>query len=205
MRRATIPALVIAVGLLLFADLLVVNPALGDLAGVAVAAVIAVAAGAAIATGTTLAVRRGLDLWRRRGDPVGALAVLLGMAAVLVAGLRPGSVGAADPAVGWIVAALIAPIGATLFGLLFLATLSAARRSAIRGGREGLVLVAAALVLVVALLPIGGPLGTALSGVASWTLSVPIAGVFRGILIGIAITAAILATRTMFGIGTADE
>lgn len=205
MRRATIPVLVIAVGLLLFTDLLVVNPAVGAVAGVLVTAVILVAAGAALATGLTLAARRSLDLWRRRGDPIGAVAVLAGIVAVLVAGLRPGSAGTADPAVGWIVGALIIPIGASLFGLLFVSTLAAARRSAVSGGREGLVLVGAALVLVVALLPIGGGLGTALSGLAALALSVPIAGVFRGILIGIAITAAILATRTMFGIGPADE
>ena len=40
-----------------------------------------------------LALRRGSDLWRRRGDPIGAALVLAGMAAVLVAGLRPGADG----------------------------------------------------------------------------------------------------------------
>lgn len=205
MRRATIPALVVAVGLVLLADFLVVNPALADVAGVVVAAVILVAAGAAIAVGISLAVRRGGDLWRRRGDPIGAVAVLAGMAAVLVAGLRPGSAGAADPAVGWIVAALIVPIGATLFGLLFVTTLAAAHRSVRAGGREPALMVAAAIVVLVLLLPLGGPIGDALSDAAGWALAIPIGGVLRGILIGVAITAAVLATRTLLGLGSTDE
>ena len=90
---------------------------------------ILVAAGAALAAVGALGSRRIADLWRRRGDPVAAVLVLLGMAAMLVAGLRPGSAGTADPAVQWLVAALLVPIGASLFGLLFVTTLAAARRS----------------------------------------------------------------------------
>lgn len=205
MRRATIPALVVAVGLVLLADFLVVNPALADVANVVVAAVILVAAGAAIAVGISLAVRRGGDLWRRRGDPIGAVAVLAGMAAVLVAGLRPGSAGTADPAVGWIVVALIVPIGATLFGLLFVTTLGAAHRSVRAGGREPALMVAVAIVVLVLLLPLGGPIGDVLSDAAGWALAIPIGGVLRGILIGVAITAAVLATRTLLGLGSTDE
>lgn len=204
MRRATIPALVVAVGLVLLADFLVVNPALADVAGIVVAAVILVAAGAALALGASLAARRGGDLWRRRGDPIGAVAVLAGMAAVLVAGLRPGSAGTADPAVGWIVAALIVPIGATLFGLLFVTTLAAAHRSVRSGGREPALMVAVAVIVLILLLPLGGPIGGMLSDAAGWALAIPIGGVLRGILIGAAITAAVLATRTLLGLGSTD-
>ena len=205
MRRPTIPALVIVVGVLLLADLLVVNDSLGELAGLAVDAAILVAAGAALAGVAALAVRRSGDLWRRRGDPIGAVLVLAGLAAVLIAGLRPGAVGASEPAVQWLVSALLIPLGATLFGLLFVTTLAAARRSLDLGSREATVLVGAALVVLVLLLPVSGPAGTWMASAAEWLLDVPIGAVFRGVLIGVAILAAVFAARTLLGIGAADE
>jgi len=204
-RRFTFPALVLAVGLLILADLLVVNASLAGVAGVVIEAVILVAAGAALAAGGSLAIRRARDLRARRGDPIGALAVLGGMAAVLVAGLRPGSGGASDPAVGWIVVALIVPIGATLFALLFTSTLAAMRRSVARRDRESLVLVAAALVVLALLLPLGGEIGAGLAASAGWVLAFPVGSVLRGMLIGVAILAAVLGARTLLGVGPSDE
>jgi hypothetical protein len=204
-RRPTIPALVIAVGVLLLADLLVVNPALGDLAGVVVDAAILVAAGAALAGAASLAVRRAGDLWRRRGDPIGAGLVLVGMAAMLVAGLWPGAEGASAPVVAWLVAALMLPIAATLFGLLFVTTVAAARRSLAGGDREALVVVGSTVVVLVLLLPVAGPVGDALARAAGWALEVPIGAVLRGILIGVGVLAAVFAARTLLGIGAADD
>ncbi len=205
MKRFTIPALVLVVGLLVLADLLIVNESLSGVARVAIDAAILVAAGAALAAAASLAIRRAGDLWARRGDPVGAVAVLAGMAAVLVAGLRPGASGASDPAVGWIVAALIVPIGATLFALLFTSTLAAMRRSAARRDRESIVLVAAATVVLVLLLPLGGEIGAWLAGSAGWVLAFPVGAVLRGMLIGVAILAAVLGARTLLGVGPSDE
>lgn len=205
MRRPVIPALVIAIGVLLLADYLVVNQALGDLAAVVFDAAILVAAGAALAGVGSLAMRRASDLWRRRGDSVGAGMVLAGMVAVLAAGLRPGAGGAGDPAVGWLVSALMLPIAATLFGLLFVTTLSAARRTVDNGGREALVIVGAAVVVLLLLLPVGGAPGAALAAAAAWTLDVPIGAVLRGILIGVAVLVAVFAARTLLGIGPSDE
>jgi hypothetical protein len=204
-RRPTLPALVIAVGVLVLADFLVVNRALGDVAGLVIDAAIVVAAGAALAGVGALALRRAGDLWRRRGEPIGAALVLVGMGAVLVAGLRPGAGGASDPAVSWLVSALMLPIGATLFGLLFVTTLSAARRSVDAGGREALVLVGSAVILLILLVPIGGTLGDALAAAADWALEVPIGAVFRGILIGVAVLVAVFGARTLLGIGSTDE
>jgi hypothetical protein len=204
-RRPTIPAVVIAVGVLLLADLLVVNQSLGDLAGVLVDAAILIAAGAALAGLASLAWRRATDLWRRRGDPMGAGLVLVGMATVLVAGLRPGADGASDPAVVWLVGALMLPIAATLFGLLFVTTLSAARRSVDSGGREAIVLVGTAVVMLILLLPIAGAAGDALAAAADWMLEVPIGAVLRGILIGVAVLVAVFAARTLLGIGSVDD
>lgn len=205
MKRATIPALVVVVGVLVLADLLLVNDSLSELAGVAIDAAILIAAGAALAAVASLAVRRARDLWRRRGDPIGAALVLAGMAAMLIAGLRPGAAGATDPAVGWLVAALLIPIGATLFGLLFVTTLAASRRSLASRSREATVLVGAALVVLLTLLPIGGVVGERLSDAAGWALAVPIGAVFRGMLIGVAILAAVFAARTLLGVGATDE
>jgi len=204
-RRPTITALVVLVGLLLLVDLLIVNSALGQLAGIVVEAAILVAAGVALAGVAALGTRRMGDLWRRRGDPVGAALVLAGMAAMLLAGLRPGSSGTDDPAVQWLIVALLVPIGATLFGLLFVSTLAAARRSLRAGSSEGTLLVAAALVTTVLLVPISGALGDRLADAAGWSLAVPIGAAFRGLLIGIAILTAVYAARTLLGIGAADD
>lgn len=205
MRRPTLTALVVLVGLLLLADLLVVNSALGAVVGVVIDGVIIVAAGAALAAVISLAVRRTGDVWRRRGDPVGAVLVVAGMAAVLVAGLRPGSAGTSDPVVHWLLSALLIPIGATLFGLLFVTTLAAARRSLASRSREALLLVAAAFVTVVLLLPVAGSTGAWLGEAAGWSLAVPIGAVLRGLLIGIALLAAVYAARALLGMSAADD
>jgi hypothetical protein len=204
-RRPTLTALVVIVGVLLLADLLVVNDSLAGVAGVVVNAAILVAAGAALSLVGALGARRIGDLWRRRGDPVGALLVLAGMASMLVAGLRPGAGGSADPAVGWLIAALLVPIGATLFGLLFVTTLLAARRSLAGRSPSATVLVAAALVTLVLLLPLAGAGGAWLARAADWTLAVPIGAVFRGLLIGVGLLTAVFAARTLLGIGSADD
>jgi len=204
-RRPTITALVVIIGLLLLADMLVVNAALGQVAGIAVDAAILVAAGAALAGVGALGARRLNDLWRRRGDPVGAVMVLVGMVAMLIAGLRPGSTGTTDPAVQWLLAALLIPIGATLFGLLFVTTLGAARRSIATGSREGTVLVAGAFVTSVLLVPLAGPVGDWLADAVTWSLAFPIGSVLRGLLIGIALLTAVYAARVVLGIRGADD
>ena len=205
MRRPTFTALVVIVGVLLLADLLVVNDSLGQVAGVLVDAAILVAAGAALAGVAALGGRRLGDLWRRRGDPVGGILVLAGMAAMLAAGLRPGADGSVDPAVGWLLSALLIPIGASLFGLLFITTLVAARRSLAGRSPSAIVLVGAALVTLVLLLPLAGAAGAWLAGAADWALVVPIGAVFRGLLIGVGLLTAVFAARIMLGIGVADD
>lgn len=207
MRRPTIAGVVVVVGVLLLADYLVVNASLEELARLAIDAAILVAAGAGLAAVASLLLRRGGDLWRRRGDPVGAVLVIVGAAAMLIAGLRPGSSGASDPAVGWLLNALVIPISATLFGLLFATTLSAARRSldGRAGGREASLLVGVAIVSTLLLLPLSGAVGEWMDQASAWAMAVPVGAVFRGLLLGIAIVAATFAARTMLGIGAADE
>lgn len=207
MRRPTLAGVIVVVGVLLLADFLVVNASLAELARLVIDATILVAAGAGLAAVASLLVRRGGDLWRRRGDPVGAAFVIAGALAMLVAGLRPGSSGVSDPAVGWLLGSLMIPIAATLFGLLFVTTLAAARRSldGRAGGREASLLLGVAMVSTLLLLPLPGAIGAWMAEASGWALAFPIGAVFRGLLLGIAIVAATFAARTMLGIGASDE
>jgi len=204
-RRPTITALVVVIGVLLLADLLVVNTALADVAGVVIDTTILVAAGAALAAVAALAARRVGDLWRRRGDPVGAVLVLVGIGAMLVAGLRPGSGGVTDPATQWLIAALLVPLGASLFGILFVSTIGAARRSVAGGSREAVVIVGAAVIGAVLLLPLSGGPGTWLGDASRSVIDGAVGAVFRGLLIGTALLVAVYAARTLFGIGANDD
>jgi hypothetical protein len=204
-RRLTIPLLVIVAGLVLLADFVVVSPILGGLAAATAQVLIVIGAGAALAGVATLAITQLRALAWREGSSSAAIAVLGGMVAVLAAGLRPGSEGTGDAAVRWLLAALVIPIGATLFGILFVSTLLAARRAVALRSREATVMVIVAALVLVALLPIGGAAGASLAGAASWTLAVPIGGVFRGLLIGIAVVAAVMAARALLGMGPTDE
>ena len=105
----------------------------------------------------------------------------------------------------WLVAALLVPIGASLFGLLFISTLAAARRSLQSRSREGTLLVAAALVTTILLVPVTGGLGSWLAGGAEWLLAGPIGAVFRGLLIGVGLLTAVYAARTLLGMAAADD
>jgi hypothetical protein len=203
-RHLTAPLAGAAVGLVLLADLLVRNPSLHAVAGIVLDVVILIAAAAALAGAASLAVRHVDRLVRRRGDAAGSVALLAGLVAMLVAGLRPGA-GADDPAVGWLLTALVFPLVASIFGLLFVFTLAAARRAMSVRRRESAVMLAAAAVVLVALLPIGGDVGDALSRASGWALGVPLAAVFRGLLIATAAVAAVAGARQLLGIGVADD
>lgn len=208
MRRLGPPVLIVGIGLVLLADFLVVNPTLGSVAGFLLDLVVLVAAGAALAGVLALGVRHGADLVRRRGSMPASLALLAGMGAMLVAGLRPGSAGPSDPPVRWLVAALLVPLAATLFGLLFVTTLAAVRRAVSAGGRTGreaALMAAAAVIVLVLLLPLGGDVGDGLASASGWALAVPIGAAFRGVLIGVGLVTAVAAARTLLGIGPGDE
>jgi hypothetical protein len=204
-RRSLPATIVVLVGLLLLVNFVVINPLLAGAAREVLRLVVIVAAAAALAGVVALVLRHGTDLWQGRGDRLGSAFLLVGLGAMLMAGFYPGSTGAADPAVRWLVAALLAPIVAALFALLFLFTLAAMRRGATLRSRQVTVMLAAAAVVVVLLLPLGGPIGQGLASGASWALSVPIGGVFRGMLIGVAIATAIQAARILLAVDGADD
>ncbi|HEY7848347.1 MAG TPA: hypothetical protein VIC83_09160 [Candidatus Limnocylindria bacterium] len=205
MRRSIPAVLVVVVGLLLLVDFVLVNPTVASLASGAQELIVLLAAAAALAGAATLVLRHWLDLSERRRDPLGSGVLLAGFAVMMVAGLYPGSAGASDPAVRWLVAALLAPLVAALFAMLFVFVLSTARTGVALRTRQAAVMLAAAAVVVVLLLPIGGSLGQSLAALAGWAFDVPIGGVFRGLLIGVATLTAVHAARILLTVDRADE
>lgn len=205
MRRSLPATTVVVVGVLLLLDYVIINPALAAVSDLLLELLVLLAAGAALAGGVALVLRHWAELVERRADPVGSALLLVGFAAILFAGLYPGSSGATDPGVRWLVAALLAPLIASLFALLFFFLLGAARRGLTLRTRESSLMLTAAGAVVVLLLPIGGVPGDWLATAASWTLAVPIGGVFRGLLLGVAIVTAVHATRVLLALNGADE
>lgn len=205
MRRSLIAATALVSGLLVLLDLLVVNPSLGAAAGALNELLVLLAAAAAVGGGVTLVAHHARALASGGDDSIGSIVLLMGMGAILLAGLRPGSSGSSDPVVLWLVAALLAPIAASIFALLFLFLLRAVRRGFALRFRETAVMAGAAAVVIVLLLPIGGQAGDWLSASAGWVRAVPLAGVFRGLLIGIGVMIAVSAARSLLALDRDDD
>ena len=205
MRRSILAGIVLVTGLVVLVDLMVVNPSLKDLAGAVNELLVLLAAAAAVGGGATLVAFHARNLAAGDGDSTGSIVLLVGMAAILLAGLRPGSSGSSDPAVLWLVAALLAPIAASVFALLFLFLLGAFRRGFALRVRETSLMAGAAALVIVLLLPIGGQAGDWLASGAGWMRDVPLAGVFRGLLIGIGILVAVSAARSLLALDGDDE
>lgn len=205
MRRTIIAGVVLATGLLVLLDMMIVNPSLDDAAGAVNELLVLLAAAAAVGGGATLVAHHARSLAAGDGDSTGSIVLLVGMAAILVAGLRPESGGSSDPAVLWLVAALLAPIAASIFALLFIFLLGAFRRGFALRVRETSLMAGAAAVVIVLLLPVGGQAGDWLAGSAGWVRDVPLAGVFRGLLIGIGILVAVSAARSLMALDRDDE
>jgi hypothetical protein len=205
MRRSILTAVVLVTGIVVLLDLMVVNPSLDAAAGAVNELLVLLAAAAAVGGGATLVAHHARNLAAGDGDSIGSIVLLLGMAAILLAGLRPGSSGTADPAVLWLVAALLAPIAASVFALLFIFLMGAFRRGFALRVRETTLMAGAATVVIVLLLPVGGQAGDWLAASAGWVRDVPLAGVFRGLLIGIGILVAVSAARSLLAMDGDDE
>jgi hypothetical protein len=205
MRRTILAGIVLVTGLLILVDLLLVNPSLTDAAGAVNELLVLLAAAAAVGGGATLVAHHVRVIGAGDGDSTGSIVLLAGMGAILVAGLRPGASGSSDPIVMWLVAALLAPIAASLFALLFIFLLGAVRRGFMLRARETSLMAGAAAVVIVLLLPVGGQAGDWLAASAGWVRDVPLAGVFRGLLIGTGILVAVSAARSMLALDRDDE
>lgn len=205
MRRSVPATIVVVVGVLLLINFIVINPLLAGVTEAILRLVVLLGAAAALAGALALALRHGGDLLRRRGDRLGSLVLLAGMAAMLAAGFYPGSAGTTDPAVRWLVAAVLAPLIASVFAMLFIFLLGAMRQGMSLRSRQMAVMLAAAGGVVLLLLPVGGSPGDWMAAAAGWVLAVPIGGVFRGLLIGVAIVIAIHAARVLLAVDGADD
>jgi hypothetical protein len=205
MRRSIPAVLVVVVGMLLLVDFVLVNPTVAGLASGVLELIVLLAAAAALAGAATPVLRHWTDLAERRRDPLGSGVLLAGFAVMLLAGFYPGSSGATDPAVRWLVAALLAPLIAALFAMLFVFLLSAARKGVALRTRQTAVMLAAAVVVIVLLLPIGGAFGDSLAAVAGWAFDVPIGAVFRGLLIGVAALTSVHAARILLTIDGSND
>lgn len=205
MRRTILAGIVLVTGLLVLLDMMIVNPSLDAAAGAVNELLVLLAAAAAVGGGATLVAHHARNLVAGDGDSTGSIVLLVGMAAILVAGLRPGSSGSSDPAVLWLVSALLGPIAASIFALLFIFLLGAFRRGFALRVRETSLMAGAAAVVIVLLLPIGGQAGDWLAAAAGWVRDVPLAGVFRGLLIGIGILVAVSAARSLMALDRDDE
>lgn len=205
MRRSLPATIVVVVGLLLLVNYAVINPLLAGVSEAILRLVALLAAGTALAGGLALVLRHGGDLLRRSGTLAEPAVLLVGMAAMLIAGLYPGSHGVADPAVRWLVGALLAPLIASLFAMLFVFLLLAMRQGMGIRSRQVTVMLLAAGVVVFLLLPLGGQPGAALAAAAGWAMAVPIGGVFRGLLIGVAVVTAVHAARILLAVEAADD
>lgn len=205
MRRPLSSALITVVGLVLLADLLVVNRSLATIGTALADVIVLLAAVAALAGAIALLSHRWSDLVAHRRERAGSLAVLAGMAIMLLAGFYPGSRGADDVATRWLVGSLLAPLAASLLALLFIFVLAAAHRGLALRSSETTVMLLGALTVLILLLPVGGAAGAWLSQAANWALAVPIGAVFRGLLIGVAIMTALTAARLILGLHGRDE
>jgi hypothetical protein len=205
MRRSILAGTVLVTGLLVLLDLMIVNPSLDVAVGAVNELLVLLAAGAAVGGGATLVAHHARTLAGGGGDSTGSIVLLVGMVAILLAGLRPGSTGSSDPVVLWLVAALLAPIAASVFALLFIFLLGAFRRGFTLRVRETSLMAGAAAVVMVLLLPVGGAAGDWLAAGAGWVRDVPLAGVFRGLLIGIGILVAVSAARSLMALDRDDE
>ncbi len=205
MRRSLSAALLAGVGLILLVDFALVNPIIGTVADALLELVVLLAAAAALAGAVALVMRHWSDIAAGRRDPAGSVVLMGGFGAMLIAGFYPGSLGAEDPAVRWLVAAFMGPLIASVFAMLFVFLLMAARRGLALHTRQVAVMLAAALIVIVLLLPIGGASGHWLAAAAGWAMSVTISGVFRGLLIGVAIVTAVHASRVLLAVDGGDD
>lgn len=205
MRRSVPGLIVILVGLLLLVDFVIINPTLADIADALLRLIVLLAAAAGITGATFLVARHGRAILEGGPHRMESGVLLAGLAAMVVAGFYPGSQGAADPAVRWLVSGLLGPLVASLFAILFVFLLVAMRRGMQLRSRQMRVMLAAAAVVIVLLLPVGGVPGDWLAGIAAWTQAVPIGGVFRGLLIGVGVVVALQATRILLTVNAPDE
>jgi hypothetical protein len=128
---------------------------------------------------------------------VGSLALVVTMLSVLSAGLLDPR-GATAPVVEWFFDALIAPAQATLFALLAFFTIAAAYRYLRIGLRGGAWMLAGALTVLLAQMPLLFWPATS-QAVINWLVTVPATATFRGVLLGGSLALLVIGIRFLLG------
>ena len=136
-------------------------------------------------------------IYRGQRDWPGSLALLVTLFSVLLAGLLDPR-GATAPVVEWFFDAVIVPGQASLFALLAFFTAAAGYRYLRIGRRGGAWLLAGALIILVAQMPLIAWPGPARQAI-NWLVAQPVAAVFRGALLGGSLAVILVGARFLLG------
>jgi hypothetical protein len=200
--RRTLPtAILMAVGLVVLADLFFAAPLL-DAAGAFLLNVALVVASFALVLGMLNVAQVSIrKVWKRRPGWPYAYVLLLSMIAVLVLGLAdPQGRGPVQPAVVWFFENVQMPMQATLGALLIFLLATAAYRALRLRNLESAVLVLVVLVILLGQVAWGLDLLDVLPALKERLVEVvSVAGV-RGILLGVALGSVLAGMRLLLGI-----
>lgn len=204
--RALAVALAIVSGLTVLLDRFVSHPLVDAAASTLVDWAVLLAALALLAGLLNLALWHSRQVARPTGSRVAlsrrlaSLALVVILLITLAAGLLHPQ-GPASPLSSWLFQFLQAPLQATLFSLLAFYLLSASYRALRPGGplgRWGMLVMLAATITMLAQLP--GEQSDWLLTARAWLVSGPTLAAVRGVLLGIALGAAVTGLRVVLGL-----
>jgi hypothetical protein len=127
-----------------------------------------------------------------------SVGTLAGLAAMGILGVVGGIEGGTPYA--WVFRYVQAPMQSTMMSLLAFFVVSAAYRGFRVRTKEAGILLAAAIVVMLGRVPVGGAIHSAIPAASDWILSVPNTAAMRGIAIGIGLGAISTSLRVIFGI-----
>jgi len=134
---------------------------------------------------------------RRRENWIFSVILLIALWGYTLLGLWETTEG---PNFSWIYDAIVAPLGATMYGsIAFFITTAAYRAFRIRT-KEAAVLMLVAIIVALGKAPIGDALIDGWGQVARWIVDVPSSGAFRGIKLGAFLGALATAMRILLGL-----